>query len=67
MTEYSGIRFPMGSFIICNDKEVLMGKSDPLTKEILSIHTPPDQKMDVTHYDPKTFKTVLKNDSAIKP
>jgi len=66
MTEYNGMRFPMGSFIIWNDKEVLMGKSDPLTKEILSIHTPPDKNFYVTHYDPKTFKTVLKNDPTIK-
>lgn len=67
MNEYNGMRFPMGGFIIWNDKEVLMGSCDPLTKEILSVHTPPDKKGNVTYYYPKHFKSVLKDDSTIKP
>lgn|GEM_PF-5319301 len=58
MNEYNGIRFPMGSFIIWNDKEILMGKSNPLTKEILSIHSMPDKEGCVTYYSPETFKVI---------
>ncbi len=63
MTEYNGMRFPMGAFIIWNEKEVLMGKSDPLTKEILKIHSPPDKDGYVTYYPTESFKSVIFNKS----
>lgn len=61
MTKYSGFHFPMGSFIIWNDKQVLMGRCDPVTKEILGIHTPPDKEGYITHFDPRLYTGIKKD------
>ncbi len=48
----------MGSFIVWNDKQVLMGKCDPISKEILGIHTPPDKQGRIIHYCPESYKGI---------
>jgi len=36
--EYIGFKFPMGSFICWDEKDVYCGKMNPLTKEILECY-----------------------------